>query len=494
MHVLAQHYDQMRRRYPEDSLLILFDIDGTIIDMRHLVRHVLLRYDAIHGTRYFAPLDVDDIKVHENHVEDLLEQLAVPEGRRADIMRFWLEKRWSRDSLLEAHRPFKGVMDVIRWFQMQPGVEVGLNTGRPESLRADTLRSLNELGHEFRVVFRDDLLRMNQRGWENNVPGSKADAIRQFQNDGYRVFAMVDNEPANLAAVAELDGCQDVLPLHAHTIFEGDCRELPASSASGTDFELTELATEDRVPAGIQFVWHGVNDRGNLRQFLASDVEWGELDVRSDPDSAEFVLHHDTLESRNGETHNGDHVEELLTFDEVIAELRRFDKAIKVDLKEGSEAVTFVLEALAEQNFDESRTWFNANIEVLGEDGFRQLRRARPQAIVQCPIDHLISQIIDSPDGARATLEELRSWGVSRFSIEWGPSELPEVVDRLGTWGFEANLYNVPDLDAFLHAVLLKPRSVTADFNFPEWHYYGRGAGKNGQYYSYSVDDEAAAA
>ena len=118
--------------------------------------------------------------------------------------------------------------------------------------------------------------------------------------------------------------------------------------------------------------------------------------------------HHDTLESRNGETHNGDHVEELLTFDEVIAELRRFDKAIKVDLKEGSEAVTFVLEALAERDFGESRTWFNANIEVLGEDGFRQLRRARPQAIVQCPIDHLISQITDSPDGARATLEELR--------------------------------------------------------------------------------------
>ena len=42
-----------------------------------------------------------------------------------------------------------------------------------------------------------------------------------------------------------------------------------------------------------------------------------------------------------------------------------------------------------------------------------------------------------------------------------------------------------------MRAVLLEPRSITADFNFPEWHYYGRGSGQKGQYHEYSLEDES---
>jgi hypothetical protein len=34
MQRLSQHYDRMRRHYPDDELMILFDIDGTILDSR----------------------------------------------------------------------------------------------------------------------------------------------------------------------------------------------------------------------------------------------------------------------------------------------------------------------------------------------------------------------------------------------------------------------------------------------------------------------------
>ena len=47
--------------------------------------------------------------------------------------------------------------------------------------------------------------------------------------------------------------------------------------------------------------------------------------------------------------------------------------------------------------------------------------------------------------------------------------------------------YNVPDLKSFLQAVLLMPRSITSDFNFPKWHYYGRGSGQDSEHYEYSV-------
>jgi len=45
MRRLAAHYGRFRSDYPEDQLLIVFDIDGTILDMLHMVRHVLLLFD-----------------------------------------------------------------------------------------------------------------------------------------------------------------------------------------------------------------------------------------------------------------------------------------------------------------------------------------------------------------------------------------------------------------------------------------------------------------
>jgi hypothetical protein len=60
-------------------------------------------------------------------------------------------------------------------------------------------------------------------------------------------------------------------------------------------------------------------------------------------------------------------------------------------------------------------------------------------------------------------------------------------MDRLEEGGCEINVYGVPDLEAFLDASLLLPRSVTADFNFPDWHYFGRGAGQHRAYYRYEL-------
>ena len=42
---------------------------------------------------------------------------------------------------------------------------------------------------------------------------------------------------------------------------------------------------------GMDLVWHGVNDEINLKQFIASDVNWGECDVRNG--GGVMVLRHD---------------------------------------------------------------------------------------------------------------------------------------------------------------------------------------------------------
>ena len=93
---------------------------------------------------------------------------------------------------------------------------------------------------------------------------------------------------------------------------------------------------------------------------------------------------------------------------------------------------------------------------------------------------------------AHEVLDTLRDWCINRFSLSWQPSDLKgadqrEVFDRLDHWGYDINIYNVDDLEAFLHAVLLLPRSVTADYNFPQWHHYGRGSGRGGEEIDYSM-------
>ena len=139
---LARHYDKVRARYPDDELLILFDIDGTILDMRCMVLFLLRKYDEQHDTTLFQGLGLADIEVHENHVDRLLEGLNLRRSLRRKVQDWYLTNRWSSEAVLTAHHPFAGVMEVIRWFHIQPRTSVGLNTGRPAAIREDTLRSL----------------------------------------------------------------------------------------------------------------------------------------------------------------------------------------------------------------------------------------------------------------------------------------------------------------------------------------------------------------
>src|SRR5687767_13908330 len=104
MRGLAEHYAAVRRRYPEDDLMVVFDIDGTILDMRHMVRHVLLAYDRAHGTEYFHGLCVADVDVHENQVEPLLLRLGLPEEKRQEVLSWYREERWTSDAILASHR------------------------------------------------------------------------------------------------------------------------------------------------------------------------------------------------------------------------------------------------------------------------------------------------------------------------------------------------------------------------------------------------------
>ena len=168
-----------------------------------------------------------------------------------------------------------------------------------------------------------------------------------------------------------------------------------------------------------------------------------------------------------------------------------FGKSIKLDLREGGSVIHESPAALRKASFDDSRIWFNANAHVLGKEEFAVLQDAYPSASIQSAIDSMVPILLSRPEEGLEFLEELRSWGVNRLSVKWDTPEMSRLVEQLNSWGFETNIYNVPDLKAFLKAALLLPRSITSDFNFPQWHYFGRGSGQEGKYHEYSIKAQA---
>jgi hypothetical protein len=407
--------------------------------------------------------------------------MALPAPIAERMHEWYLEHRWQPEAVLAAHRPYQGVLDVIRWFQLQPNTSVGLNTGRPEHLRDETLRSLNALGEEYRVEFSPELLHMNPKGWEEGVVDTKVAALDAFRGQGRRVFAVVDNEPDNIRSMAEADEAGEILFLHAHTLYES--RRVPTPrTVQGESYDITALLSEQHLPQHVQLVWHGVNDEWNLRQFLASPIGWGECDVRVDP-LGRLVLRHDSFEETPWAPD-----ERALLLEDLVGAFVRHERGLKLDLKQAGEAVLDRALEIVGGRVPDERLWFNAGIDALGEEGFRRLAVAYPGSVRQCPIGFLAPLVFTAPVQARELLEMLREWGVNRWSVQWGNHDTRRLFDRLDRWGYDVNIYAVPDLEAFLQAALLLPRSLTADFNFPQWHYFGRGSGESHDHHTYRID------
>ena len=477
---LAVHYERVRGLYPEDELMILFDIDGTILDMRYMIYYVLRSFDRHRGTGFFRHLKVSDIRIHEADAERIIEKYVKSVEQKDKVLKWYKANCWSPKAILESHRPFAGVMEVIRWFQLQPGTYVGLNTGRPELIRTETLRSLNKIGSGYKVTFQNDLLYMNRRGWDSNVSASKIEGVVYFQRSGYRIFAFADNEPENLMAIADLDPDGQILLLHADTIFRSEREKIPERTVSGKIYDITELIEEKALPKHVQFVWHGVNDSKNLRRFLASNVKWAECDVRVNPGGNQVILRHDSFSESPAEN-DGD----FLLLEDILSPFKKMEKSVKLDLKEDGILLDRVFSMLEYSKIDDTSLWFNGKIETLREEGFRRIAVVYPRSIIQCPIDYLAPLILSKPRKALEVLDMFAEWGINRFSISWKTPHVKDIFDKLSGWGFKVNIYNVPDLESFLRAVLLLPASITSDFNFPRWHYYGRGSGENKRYYEY---------
>ncbi|MBT8508405.1 hypothetical protein AZH53_08310 [Methanomicrobiaceae archaeon CYW5] len=459
---LARHYRAAMLRFPDSRQLILFDIDGTIVDSRESVRTLLQAYDREHATAYFADLTADAVTVTEDHLVALLAARGVPEVLHTPIQEWCSARRWSKEAALASHRPYTGVLEVIRWFQLQPRTFVGLNTARDETLRETTLRSLNAIGREYKVRFSSDLLHMNPGGWEE-IQRSKAAAIDFFTGQGYHVFAMIDNEPENLRAVALEHPEETLLLLHADTIFRTRRTRLPPEAVSGTGYRLADIVrTRGDLPRHITFVWHGVNNPRTLRQFLASGITWAEVDIRTGPDS-ECVCGRE----REGEA--------SLSFAAALAAVGNAGRSLRIELREGGRLPARCIDALNEKGWKEEKLWFHCDPELTGPGAVGALRDAFPAALMQVPGDAVALALQEGEEHACGAVAAARALGAERLSFRFTTPNLADTLDFLDRCGMTADIRRETELDDFLRSVLLMPASVASDFRFPPgWDFAGR--------------------
>ena len=355
-------------------------------------------------------------------------------------------------------RPSRGVVDALRWFAAQPLTDVAVVADRPGSRRDATLADLAEIGREYRMSWDPDLVQLRPDGASPDPVAHRLGALRRWTAAGGRVAAVLDGNPQVIDGLARSGEAGDALLVETGSLL-ADRRRRPGGTGGGH----------------VELVWHEVNDHVRVRQFLASPMRWAELDMRLGPGGDLALRHDDFAPGDDGDDGAPD-------ARSVLARMREAGKGVNLDIKD-PDALDAAVAAAGEAGIGDADLWLNGRIDKLGEQALREVARAHPNARVQCPAEFLGPLVATMPDQAHAVVEQLVGWGVRRFSVAWTNPHRDLLLDRLDGWGVEINLYAVTDLRQFLAAVMRLPHSLTADLTIPEWHYFGRGSGNDGDFH-----------
>ncbi|MEC8022469.1 MAG: hypothetical protein VX223_00950 [Myxococcota bacterium] len=400
MRALAEHYRECRRRYPGETLLIVFDIDGTLLMPGQVI-------DGAVGSDTRLP------------------------------------------------QPFPGALETLRWFQMQPNTDVALNSGRPEARRDETLRTMTLLGERHKVHFDNQRLAMNPYGL-NQVVRSKCEALDRFRANGYRVVAMVDDQPENAESMAQSDSCGDTLYLLAHRLFAGTRRPSdsskmqPAPVVSGDGFTFDGLIEPSDVSRRVRLVCGQLETREELLTFFRSSIDWGRLAVcRGETGGTELV---------------GRFPEGPLSLETALAGINTALKSISIQLYGDCHLADSVHELLAWYGLSSSQLSFivdKANAETVA-----YLKEKYPHACLQRTVP---PDVYADGENANDWLKSMQALGVSRLSVNWWDGEENQVAGRLLDQGWEVDIVGADDADSFLRAILLLPTSVTTKLVLSNW-------------------------
>lgn len=292
------------------------------------------------------------------------------------------------------------------------------------------------------------------------IADAKVAGIEHFRVQGYRSFAMIDNQPQNLEAVAARDPSREILLLHAGTLFQSRPQRIPETAVHGNVYDLTELVPKKALPQHIQLVWECINNEAVFSEFLKSNIDWADLSIL-----ANFHVRQDRQAQQHipmPETQTG-------LFYQCLQQLKSSRRGIKLDLGSAGGQKMFLSDVLQSVGMPSGDIWLRAGIESMAEKEFRYLAETHPDAVIEVPIDFLAPLILNGPRLAESVLDRLADWGVNRFALSWETPHVRMLHELLEHWGVESTIYDVHELRVFLQAVLLTPRAICSEFNFPAW-------------------------
>jgi hypothetical protein len=475
LRALARHVAQARLDHPEDELLVLFDVDGTLLDFRAGLVDLLERFDEEHGSTLFTGVRLDEVRLEEAHLRRLFEARGVPYHLRRELLARAERLGWSPRAVLGAHQPFLGMLEILRWFQSQPQVHVAFITERPEERREETIQALSTLGATYGLRFPEDLLftagsiggpgaeiaaaeatslgtvtaagvgalpaaAAGESIPEQGRPMVKQDGVRHFQRRGFRVVAVVDDRADHLEAIRRDLGRPDLLLLQT----------------KGLTISLPSLAQRRGEAAVPQVVWRGLEDLAALGQFLGSPLQWAELPLERSA-AGELVVSRRRSQGRP------------LVLEEILGSFAQCGKGLRLQLVEGGALLSRTLFALRQSGFPAERIHFVLAPDTLGRAGFQRVMEELPGAVRIVPLGFLSVVAAIAPDQARAVLQQLRSWAVERVTVALADPHLKILEQLAQEAGFAVELDAGEDLADYICALSSAPRAVISEFGCEHW-------------------------
>jgi len=447
---LTAHVERQRRRHRTAELAVLIDVDGTLLDLRPGLLARLLAWDARHGATTFAGLRADDVVPNEAGLRRLFDQRGLDYAAREELLVDCERFCWSPEAVIGAHQPCLGMLEVLRWMQMQPGVYVVLNSSRAEERRDETLQALRTLCRHYGMGLAADRLHLDasgrdasgrggsRRGWGRDPVEAKLAGIEHFRERGFVPVAVVDDDERAVAEIERRLGDRDVLCL-AGTPFERD------ADAVG------EFVEDGAAPRPVSVVWNDLESMDDLELFGAANVPWAQVRVAR-TDCGQLA----TAPRRGG----------AIQLEELIGAFAQMGRGLRLAFDEPG-ALTRALASIGVMRFPFGRVAVHLSDAQQTEAWFERLAPHVASGVtVSVDAGHLVPLAAFAPDLASQALVRLADAGVSRLVLPADADDLATFATLARASGLEVELaVRGGAVGSYVDAVLRAPQAVSTDFD-----------------------------
>ncbi len=218
----------------------------------------------------------------------------------------------------------------------------------------------------------------------------------------------------------------------------------------------------DIVSDHIQLIRAGVNDRGSLRKFLATDRKWAEMDLRINAVDDSLILRKHSFEKIPPSVR-----ENLFTLEECLDVLFSNNRGARINIHQSGNTLKILKKKLGFYESIGQNIRFNSRIDNLGGHDFMELRETFPGSHIECSIDFMAPIISETPAKAEHILSVLSSWGINSFSLNQDTAGLKGVADYMHATGYKVNINGVNNIEALMDVILLQPSTISCDFDVP---------------------------